>query len=135
MERHAQQAAIPEVVHIGPEVGKNRWGRILEIVEDFDEAAFFSDEDSIIRRKLDDCRLDETAYSGPILQSGVAVVNDQITDPTHDVAGQVARAGQGGGVGLIAVQIVCAAERRSKRWGFLVNVPVRSGWTNREASA
>ncbi len=52
-EREAEQAAIPEVVDLRPEVGEHGGGRVVEAVEHLDDAALLGDEHPPVRREAD----------------------------------------------------------------------------------
>ncbi len=51
MERQAEEAAVPEVVHVGAEVGEDRRRRVAEAVEDLDQPALLGDEDAPVGRE------------------------------------------------------------------------------------
>jgi hypothetical protein len=61
IERDAEQAAIPEVVDLGAQVGRDRRRRRAQAREDFDQAALLGDEDAAVRREGDIGRLGQAA--------------------------------------------------------------------------
>jgi hypothetical protein len=52
MKRHPQKASVPVVVDVGAQISEDRRCCGGKAGEDFDETAFFSDEDSSIRGEL-----------------------------------------------------------------------------------
>ena len=69
MELEAEQPAIPEVVHVGPQVGKDGRRRIRQIVEDLDQATFLGDEHAPVARELDGRRLRQSGEHGALLKA------------------------------------------------------------------
>ena len=51
MQREPEEAAVPEVVDLGPEIREDRRRRVAEVVEELDEAALLGDEDTPVRRR------------------------------------------------------------------------------------
>ena len=65
IEREAEHAAVPEVVHARAQVGVDRGGRVGDRVEDLDQAALLGDEDAPVRRESDPHRVGQ---ADPVLR-------------------------------------------------------------------
>ena len=69
-QRHSKQAAIPEVVDLGAEVGEDRRRRVGHVREHLDEAALLRDEHPAIAREPNHGRIDEAAEHDALREPG-----------------------------------------------------------------
>jgi hypothetical protein len=53
VQLEAEQTAIPEVVHVGAQIGEDCRGRVRQVVEHLDQAALLSHEHAAIACELD----------------------------------------------------------------------------------
>ena len=70
MERHAEEAAVPEVVHVGAQVGERGRRRVREVVEHLDQPALLRDEDAPVGSEADDGGVDEPLENGQLAEAG-----------------------------------------------------------------
>ena len=69
VDREAEQATVPEVVDVRPEIGELRRGRVRDGVEDLDDAALLGDEHAAVRRELDVRRIREPGEDDVLLEA------------------------------------------------------------------
>ncbi len=69
VEGEAEQAPIPEVVHVRAQVGEDGRSRVGEIVEDLDQPALLGHEDTPVGREPDDGGIGEAAEDNGLLET------------------------------------------------------------------
>jgi hypothetical protein len=69
VERHAEQPAVDEAVHVRPQIGIDRGGRVGEAVEDLDQPAFLGDEDPAVGCEPDRSRGRQAGEDDALLES------------------------------------------------------------------
>ena len=70
VQRHAQQAAVPEVVDVGIEVGEDVGRRVGQGVEDLDHAALLGHEHPAVGREPKGCRVRQAAEHDGLGEAG-----------------------------------------------------------------
>ena len=70
MQRHAEQATVPVVVHLSSQVGEDGGGRNREAGKHLDEPALLGDEHAAVRRELDDRRKIQPIEHDLLVESG-----------------------------------------------------------------
>ena len=69
VQREAEEAAVPEIVGVRPQVGEDRRRSVGEVVEDLDDPALFGDEDPAVGRETDGGRLRQAAQGDRLLKA------------------------------------------------------------------
>ena len=69
VEREAQEAAVPEVVDLGSQVGEHGRRRVVEVVEDLDQAALLGNEHAPVAGELDRRRLGQSGEDDLLLEA------------------------------------------------------------------